>query len=159
MEERKRIKTRMGSVCYSILALRHETLKRFFKDFNIDYLKYGKTTTLNDEYQFKDLHLESNFVFFLIENRVFLRFYEDDYYSDKTINEIANRIKKNVDDVKKAINEYFPNKENNTSFKYFSSYALDYKLNSEYYLYKMLRYNSNHDYQGDYEYRRQNYNN
>ena len=159
MKERNRINTRMGSVCYSILALRHATLKRFFKDFNIDYLKYSKTNTLNNECQFKDLHLESNFVFFLIENRVFLRFYEDDYYSDKTINEIANKIGKKADVVKRAIKEYFPNKEKNTSFKYFSSYALDYKLNSEYYLYKMLRYDSNHDYQGDYEYRRQNYNN
>lgn len=154
MNNQKPIQTRLGSVAYTLLEIRRATLQNFFTHFNINYVQYCDD---DKPCLFKDLKLTPNFVFFLIENKTFIKLYEQDYYSDKSIEIIANKIYRKENDVI----DYFAGQDYKISqkypYRYRSSYAIDFALQKD--KYKFLNYNIHHRYEGNYEYRRANYSN
>ncbi|MBQ0769932.1 MAG: hypothetical protein KBT58_11615 [Bizionia sp.] len=48
MNRNSSIETRLGSVAYTLLGVRHSTLHYFFRDFKIDYLSQCENITDND---------------------------------------------------------------------------------------------------------------
>ncbi|WP_394907902.1 hypothetical protein [uncultured Mesonia sp.] len=95
-------------VTRNLLKIRRSTLKNICKDFGINILfRFKKLDVEQIENITDDDVLEENFVYFLMENKTFIEFYESDYYSDKTIETIDNKIQKypeTVEDYLKKIN-------------------------------------------------------
>lgn len=153
MNKRKSIQTRMGSIIYTFLGIRHSSMKSFLHDFEIDIRPYCKTLDV----EFKNLRLSPNFVFFLLENKQFIKFYNQDYYGNKSIEIIAHVSgRKTVE-----IENYFKAKNYQVDvkypYRYISSFAIDYRLNKESTKYAFLRYDDKNRYEGCSEYRRANY--
>jgi len=157
MDSKTSIETRLGSVAFSILGLRHSTLRYFFRDFNINYLEQGVDLTSNKKVEYKNLKLTPNFVFFLIENKTFLLLYQSDYYRNKTIDIIANKANRQQEEIEKFLKEKEYNVNKAYPYRYLSSYAIDFKLQKRDRKYRFLKYDENHRYEGNFEYRRANY--
>jgi len=138
--------TRYGHVTYTKLGIRHSTLQYFCMDFNIDIAKY----THNGEVD-KDVTLQDNFVFFLLENKTFIQLYHLDYYSNKTIEIIANKIGRKESEVVDYLNNKNYKIDPKYPYRYISSYKIDYDLGGDY---SFLKYMPDYIYEGNYEFRR-----
>ena len=138
--------TRFGHITYSKLGIRHVTLINFCRSFKIDIAKYTHNGKVH-----KDVNLDENFMLFLLENKTFIKFYELDYYSNKNIEIIANKTGRKIED----INDYFNNIEYKVlpkyPYRYVSSYKIDFELGGKY---DFLKYQPNHVYHGNFEFRR-----
>lgn len=143
--------SRFGHVTYTKLGIRHATLLSICKDFNIQIQL--ETTSSPRRNIDKDCYLHPNFVYFLMENKTFIRMYELDYYSNKTLEIISNKIGRK----EKVIEEYLLsqkyNIDNKYPYRYLSSYKIDYEFGE---VYEFLNYNSDNLYEGSFEFRRRN---
>ena len=138
--------TRYGHVTYTKLGIRHSTLQYFCRDFNIDIAKYTDNGEVN-----KDVRLQDNFVFFLLENKTFIQLYNLDYYSNKTIEIIANKIGRKENEIIDYLNDRKYKIDPKYPYRYISSYRIDYELGSKY---TFLTYKADHIYEGNFELRR-----
>jgi transitional endoplasmic reticulum ATPase len=115
-----------GSIAYKI-GVRQATIDHFSFDFGIDVKDYQSFNTESQKFE-----LEQDFIDWLIYNQDLLRAYEEDYYSEKTIESISKKIDKEVILVKKYLIDYFPNnfKEGAliSNLKYISSFKIDFYL-------------------------------
>ena len=143
------MKQRIGSIVFSVLGIRRATLFHFCRHFEIDI--YKEIENYDSSKPIQDQHLTHNFIYFLIENKIFLNFFEEDYYLDKSIEIIANKINRKTAEIE----NYFKLKElkidKKYPYRYISSYQIDYALNGNY---NFLKYLPNHRYEGNFEYRR-----
>ncbi len=139
--------TRFGHVTYTKLCIRHSTLNSFCKDFEIEIEKNTKSTSQS----FKDHLLEDNFVYFLLENKTFILIYDLDYYSDKTIEIIANKIGRKEQEIEEYLKIRKYKIDPKYPFRYISSYKIDYDLGG---YYNFLKYNKDLLYEGNFEFRR-----
>lgn len=137
----------IGSVAYH-LELRKSTIKHFCNDFNTilkDYIifKVNDSSSLYGSYA--TTPLEQEFVDYLVHHASFLRSYQEDYYSDKDPEIIANTIDRKVEDIKPYLQrnypKFFKNGEVDLSvrylFRYVSSYKIDFDLSTDYSFLKM----------------------
>jgi hypothetical protein len=97
------------------------------------------------------VNLIGNFVFFLLENKTFLNFYELDYYSDKTVQMIAHKIGRKEEEIENYLLETNYKIDNEYPLRYISSYKIDRELGGNY---DFLKYKEEHQYQGNYDCRR-----
>lgn len=141
--------SRFGHVTYTMLGIRHATLKSVCRDFNIEILLNFNLSTSRGIG--KDSILDSNFVYFLIENKTFIRMYELDYYSNKTIEIIANKIGRKEDEIEEYLQLQKYQVDTRYPFRYLSSYKIDYLLGGRY---DFLKYDHAELYEGNYEFRR-----
>lgn len=120
-----------GSVAYKI-GVRQATIDHFCVDFGIDVKDYQSFNSESQKFE-----LEQEFIDWLIYNQDLLRDYEDDYYSEKTIESISKKIGKDVTIVKKYLIDYSPNnfKEGAliSNLKYISSFKIDLYLGNSFY--------------------------
>ncbi|MPR35863.1 hypothetical protein [Salmonirosea aquatica] len=141
--------TRFGHVTYTKLGIRLSTLVFFCKDFEIDLLQNRKPSSVTNT--LKEIVLEDNFVFFLLENKTFIRIYNLDYYSNKTIEIISNKIGRQEHEIQQFFEARKYKIDNRYPLRYISSYKIDYELGGDY---NFLRYDKDHIYKGNFEYRR-----
>ncbi len=145
------------NVTREILKIRRSTLKNFCNHFNINILFRVENLNIEKIDEIKDSTiLEKNFVYFLIEIKTFLKFYEEDYYSDKTIDIIASKVKRKPSDIENYLKSknYKVNPKN--PYRYLSSFHIDYILGKEY---PFTKYDKSVKYYGNYEYRPDDLNN
>lgn len=141
--------TKIGSIVFTVLSIRRATLFNFCKHFNIEInsqIKQFKQGTL-----IKDQELKDNFIYFLIENKTFIKLYEQDYYLDKSIEIIANKIAKKETDILNYFAENNFKLNSKYPYRYISSYKVDFDLGSNY---NFLKYNDNLRYEGNFQFRR-----
>lgn len=141
--------TRFGHVTHTKLGVRRATLISFCKDFKIKIqLINSQSLVQNID---KNIHLDLNFVYFLLENKTFIQIYELDYYSNKTIEIISNKIGRK----EKEIEDYLQTRNYRVDvrypLRYISSYKIDYELGGNY---NFLEYDPKHMYEGNFEFRR-----
>ena len=124
----------IGSITYN-LGLRQSTVRHFCNDFGIPFYDQfiGKPGMSNSI-------LKDNFISYITDNVKFLLDYQQDYYSDKTPQIIADTIKRDINILepflKKEYPQYFNNgefkKDTKLTFRYVSSYKIDFKLGGDY---------------------------
>lgn len=141
--------SRFGHVTYTKLGIRHATLMSFCKDFAIKIPL--KTNSSSNGIISKDSYLAPNFVYFLMEIKIFIRIYELDYYSNKTVEIIANKIGRKVKEIEDYLLSRKYSLDNKYPYRYLSSYKLDYELGGNY---DFLKYDYNNLYEGNFEFRR-----
>ncbi len=141
--------TRLGHVAYTKLGIRNSTLIRFCEHFNIDIT--SNTKSLKNEPINKDSSLEPNFVYFLLENKTFILMYDQDYYSDKSIEIIAKKIGRTKDEIEEFFLRTPHRIDIRYPFRYISSYKINFDLSGKS---NFLKYDKSHMYQGNSEYRR-----
>jgi hypothetical protein len=143
--------SRFGHVTYTKLGIRHATLIHFCRDFDIKIQL--EVESPSERVVDKDSYLSPNFVYFLMENKTFIRMYDLDYYSNKTVEIISNKIGRK----EQEIEEYFQSQkykiDTKYPYRYLSSYKIDYELGE---IYEFLRYNPSDLYEGNFEFRRRN---
>tara|TARA_R110002096_G_scaffold364185_1_gene557264 strand:+ start:1068 stop:1484 length:417 start_codon:yes stop_codon:yes gene_type:complete len=117
----------LGSVVWNF-GLRKSTIKKFCTDFGINYV--------NQFSNFEKELLKPNFINFIKNNKVFFSNYNNDYYKDKTPEEISNKIDLNINIVELYLKHYYPEYFINNIFvpkkeyslRYLSSYKISYEL-------------------------------
>lgn len=141
--------TRLGHVANTKIGIRISSLITFCNDFKLNIeqnLKPNSTTIIG-----KDCYMTENFVYFLLENKTFIRIYDLDKYVNKSPEIICNKIGRKLNDVESYLNEINYKVDEKYPYRYLSSYKIDYDLGGNY---DFLKYNVNHFYEGNFEYRR-----
>ena len=141
--------TRFGHVTYTKLEIRHATLIHFCNAFNIDI----SSSVISPSKQIvnKDSILDANFVYFLMENKTFIKIYDIDYYSNKTIEIISNKIGRKEQEIEEYLRIRKVRIDNKYPLRYISSYKIDYQLGGNY---DFLKYDNSLLYEGNFECRR-----
>jgi hypothetical protein len=117
----------LGSVVWNF-GLRKSTIKKFCCDFGINYV--------NQFSNYEKELLKPNFINFIKNNKVFFTNYNNDYYKDKTPEEISKKIDLNINIVELYLKHYYPEYFINNIFvpkkeyslRYLSSYKISYEL-------------------------------
>ncbi|EQB93427.1 AAA family ATPase [Elizabethkingia anophelis] len=105
------------------LTISKESVKQFIQDFDL-----GVEDVMDGQ-----LNLKDNFVQFAEENADFLKKYAEDIRAEKTSEEIAQRIKKPVEQVDEVLKKECPNLFEANGYKTsVSSYGIDNKLGGDY---------------------------
>jgi len=141
--------TRFGHVTFTKLEIRHATLRKFCSDFDIEIIKRDKHSSIRSD----DINcmLDDNFVYFLLENKTFIKIYDLDYYSNKTVEIISNKISRKEVEIENYLQIRKFNISQRYPYRYLSSYKIDYDLGGNY---AFLKYDGKHQYEGNFEYRR-----
>lgn len=141
--------TRYGHVTYTKLQIRHSTLMYFCNDFNIDI----SSSVISPSKQIvnKNSILDANFVYFLMENKTFIKIYNIDYYSNKTIEIISNKIGRKEQEIEEYLRIRKVRIDHKYPLRYISSYKIDYQLGGNY---DFLKYDNSLLYEGNFECRR-----
>lgn len=144
------VNTRLGHVAYMKIGVRISTFMKFCEDFNLDLASNIKLDNRNSID--KNSYLENNFMYFLLENKTFIIQYQLDRYSDKSLEIICNKIGRSEHEVRKYFEKINYIVKKGYPYRYISSYKIDYDLGRKYF--KFIKYDPNHFYEGNYEYRR-----
>jgi hypothetical protein len=117
------------------LGVFQQTITNFCRDFDIDFgeqfIGWGWVS---------DSKIKTEFIEYLIEIRQFIRIYNQDNYEAKTIKSISSKIKRPYKEIESYLKSNFPKDFTNGEFyfneqssqRYISSFAIDYKLGGNY---------------------------
>jgi hypothetical protein len=141
--------TRLGHVAYMNIGIRISSFITFCNDFN---LKLEENLKPNSNKRIgKDCHMTENFVYFLLENKTFIKIYYLDKYVNKSPEIICNKTGQKIHVVENYLKEKSFKLDEKYPYRYLSSYKIDFDLGGKY---DFLKYNSDHFYEGNFEYRR-----
>lgn len=125
---------KLSNIAYSI-GIRQVSVFHFCNNFGISISKH---VIIADYYP--DTILSDELIKFLFDNKIFLQKYDEDYYSDKNPEYIANLLNRDLKEVdsflrkkcpKYYISGYF-SAPGRYSLRYISSYKLDLEMGSDY---------------------------
>jgi hypothetical protein len=141
--------TKLGHVAYMKIGIRISSFIKFCEDFDLkleENLKSDSTKRIS-----KDCYMSENFVYFLLENKTFIKIYYLDKYVNKSAEIIGNKIGRKKIEIESYLNEKKFKLDEKYPYRYLSSYKIDFELGGKY---DFLKYNPKHFYEGNYEYRR-----
>lgn len=115
------------------LNVKQATIRYVCENFDVDFQYVGN-------YLDSSTPLETKFISHLLQNKKFIKEYEDDYYKDKTPKSISVIINREIAEIEKHLQTYNPEyfvdgkftAKEKYSLRYVSSYYIDYKLGGEY---------------------------
>lgn len=122
----------MHSVRYiaELIGIRQVSIFHFCKDFDIPLSQYSTAAEL-----YSDTLLNDELAAFLLENKVFLRKYDKDYYADKTPLYMTNVVNVELSEIESFLKIKFPKYYSKGHFETTGPYSLrycsTYKLHKE----------------------------
>lgn len=120
-----------------IINIRQVSIRHFCSDFKINLFEHIEENGYFASYS----HIKIDFANYLLSIKDFLFEYDEDYYSDKSVEYIAKKTNRSIDDINIYLIKHYPHYYNskgiftplkNYTLRYISSYQIDFNLGKDY---------------------------